>query len=173
MMTVHPGATATDSPRPSTDSPQVLYQEGIVAGILAAAAVAVWFLIVDSLAGRPFYTPSVLGTALFGRGADLDKVTVSLSTVAMFTWVHCLIFAALGGVAARLLAVAERNPSLGFGVVLFFVILQSGFTTAVAFVAPTIFSVLGWASILVANLLAAGTMVAYFRLRHPRLVVRP
>jgi hypothetical protein len=171
-MTVHTRATATDSPRPAADI-QSLYQEGIIAGILAAAAVAVWFLIVDSLAGRPFYTPSVLGTALFGRGADLDKVGVSLQTVAMFTWIHGLIFAALGGIAARLLAVAERNPNLGFGIVLFFVIFQAGFTTAVALVAPAIFALIGWASIFVANLLAAGTMAVYFRLRHPTVVVRP
>jgi len=171
-MTVHTGATATDSPRPTSDT-QALYQEGIIAGILAAAAVAVWFLIVDSLAGRPFYTPAVLGTALFGRGAGLEHVTVSLDTVAMFTWVHGLAFAALGGIAARLLAVAERNPGLGFGIVLFFVIFQCGFTTAMAFVAPAVFSVLGWASIFVANLLAAATMVIYFRLRHPNITVRP
>jgi hypothetical protein len=171
-MTVQTDATATDSSRPSSDT-QALYQEGIVAGILAAAVVAIWFLIIDSLAGRPFYTPAVLGTALFGRGAALDKVTPSFETVAMFTWVHGLIFAALGGIAARLLAVAERNPSLGFGIVLFFVILQSCFTTAVAFVAPSIFTVLGWTSIFVANLLAAATVVAYFRFRHPHITVRP
>jgi hypothetical protein len=172
-MTVHTGATATDSPRPADATTQALYQEGIIAGILAAAVVAIWFLIVDSLAGRPFYTPSVLGTALFGRGAGLDKVTVSLPTVAMFTWVHGLIFAALGGIAARLLAVAERHPSLGFGIVLLFVIFQAGFTMAVAFVAPNVFAVLGWTSIFVANLLAAASMAAYFRLRHPHVTVRP
>ena len=38
-MTVHTGATATDSPRPPSDT-QALYQEGIVAGVLAAAVVA-------------------------------------------------------------------------------------------------------------------------------------
>ena len=171
-MTVPSGATATDSASSPRDT-QAAYQEGIVAGILAAAVVAIWFLIVDSLAGRPFYTPAVLGTALFGRGAGLDHVTVSPGIVAMFTWVHGLAFAALGGVAARLVAVAERNPSLGFGIVLFFVLLQSGFTTAVAFVAPAIFSVLGWASIFVANLLAAATMVVYLRRRHPHVTVRP
>jgi hypothetical protein len=171
-MTVQTSATAAGSSRPSSDT-QGLYQEGMLAGILAAGVVAIWFFIIDSLAGRPFYTPSVLGTALFGRGVGLDKVTVSVGTVAMFTWVHGLIFAALGGIAARLLAVAERNPSLGFGVVLFFVILQSCFTTAVAFVAPSIFAVLGWSSIFVANLLAAATMVVYFRVRHPHVTVRP
>jgi hypothetical protein len=171
-MTVHTGATATESPRPTSDA-QALYQEGIIAGVLAAAAVAIWFLIVDSLAGRPFYTPAVLGTALFGRGAGLEHVTVSLDVVAMFTWVHGLVFAALGGIAARLLAVAERNPGLGFGIVLFFVLFQCGFTTAMAFVAPAVFTVLGWASIFVANLIAAATMVVYFRMRHPNVVVRP
>src|SRR5262245_44400689 len=164
-MTVHSGATAAESPRPAADA-QSLYQEGIIAGILAAAAVAIWFLIVDTVAGRPFYTPAVLAAALFGRGAGLEHVTVSPGPVAMFTWVHGLVFATLGGIAARLLAVAERNPGLAFGIVLFFVILQFGFTTAIAFIAPAVFSVLGWASIFVANLLAAATMVIYFRLRH-------
>ena len=52
------------------DSTRV-YQDGIVAGILAAIAVAVWFLIFDTARGHPLYTPSVLGTALFRREAPL------------------------------------------------------------------------------------------------------
>ncbi len=171
-MTVQTGATATES----TSSPpdvQALYQEGIVAGLLAAGAVAIWFLIVDTVAGRPFYTPSVLGTALFGRGIGLDAVPVSFSMVAMFTWVHGMVFAVLGGIASRLLAVVEKNPSVGFGVLLLFVLLQSGFTVTAAFLAAPIFAALGWPSIFVANLLAAGVMAIYFRLRHPNLIVRP
>ena len=54
------------------DSTRV-YQDGIVAGILAALAVALWFLVFDTIRGQPFYTPNLLGTALFGRGAiELD-----------------------------------------------------------------------------------------------------
>jgi hypothetical protein len=171
-MTVQTGASATES----TSSPpdvQSLYQEGIVAGLLAASAVAIWFLIVDTVAGRPFYTPSVLGTVLFGRGIGLDPVPVSFSMVAMFTWVHGMVFAVLGGIASRLLAVVEKNPSVGFGVLLLFVLLQSGFTVTAAFLAAPIFAALGWPSIFVANLLAAGVMALYFRLRHPNLSVRP
>jgi hypothetical protein len=171
-MTVQTGASATES----TSSPpdvQSLYQEGIVAGLLAAGAVAIWFLIVDTVAGRPFYTPSLLGTALFGRGIGPDAVPVSFSMVAMFTWVHGMVFAVLGGIASRLLAVVEKNPSVGFGVLLLFVLLQSGFTVTAAFLAAPIFAALGWPSIFVANLLAAGVMAIYFRLRHPNLSVRP
>jgi len=171
-MTVQTGATPVQSSA-SPANVQSLYQEGIIAGILAAAAVAIWFLIVDTIAGRPLYTPSLLGTALFGRGAGLAKVTVSLDMVAMFTWVHGMVFAVLGGIASRLLAVVERNPSVGFGVLLLFVLLQSGFTVMVAFLAAPIFAALGWLSIFVANLLAAAVMAVYFRLRHPNLSVRP
>jgi len=51
-----------------------LYQEGIVAGLIGAATVAIWFFIADAINGRPLYTPTVLGTALFrgGGGACLS-----------------------------------------------------------------------------------------------------
>ena len=171
-MTVQTGATATETASSPPDT-QRLYQEGIIGGLLAAAAVAIWFLIVDTLAGRPFYTPSALGTALFGRGGGHDTVKVSFEMVAMFTWVHGMVFAVLGGVASRLLAVAERNPSLAFGIVLFFVLLQAGFTVTAVFLAAPIFASLGWPSIFVANFLAAAVMAVYFRFRHPNLIVRP
>src|SRR5204863_4981813 len=46
-----------------------LYQEGLIAGLVGAATVALWFLLVDTVQGRPLYTPTVLGSALFSRGA--------------------------------------------------------------------------------------------------------
>ena len=39
-------------------------REGLTAGVLGATAVAVWFLILDTIAGRPFATPSMLGASL-------------------------------------------------------------------------------------------------------------
>jgi hypothetical protein len=91
----------------------------------------------------------------------------------MFTWVHGLAFAALGGIVSRLLGMVERNPSIGFGILLLFVIFEFGFTvTAMLFAAP-ILRVLTWPAVLVANLLAAAVMAGYFRLRHPRLRVSP
>lgn len=159
-----------------TPSAARLYQEGIVAGIVGAAAVALWFLVVDAVSGRPLYTPTVLGTALFGRGplpAALPQLPVSLEMVAMFTWVHGLAFAAIGGLASRLLAVAERDPSLGFGVLLLFVVFEFGFTVAATLFAEPVLHALKWPNVVVANLLAAGAMGGYFRLRHPRLRVSP
>src|SRR5918996_1275284 len=76
-----------------------LYQEGIIAGIVGALTIALWFLLLDTLSGRPLWTPTV--------------------------------------VAAPVLRVLSS-----------------------------------W-SILVANLLAAATMTAYFWYRHPDLRVSP
>jgi hypothetical protein len=171
------------TPTTASSSPQVLaidsarvYKEGAVAGVLGALTVAVCFLVVDMMHGRPFYTPTVLGTALFGRGVwppTLETLPPSFEMVAMFTWVHVLAFAVIGVVVARLIAMAERNPSLGFGFVLLFVILEACFTVAAMIVAEPVLRALTWPAILAANLLAAAVMAAYFWLRHPTMQMRP
>src|SRR2546425_36290 len=84
----------------------------------ARLTVALWFLAVDVVQGRPLYTPTVLGTALFGRGAwpgTLESMPPSFEMVAMFTWVHLLAFAVIGVAVSRLIAMAEQHPGLGFG----------------------------------------------------------
>ncbi len=120
--------------RSDTSSPTVIdsstaaipdiYRQGIVAGVLGAATIALWFFLVDVLSGRPlFYTPNVLGTALFRHGAGLDQpqtLAISLEMVLVYTWVHGLVFCVIGGIAAKLLGLAERNIDVGFGILLLF-----------------------------------------------------
>ena len=168
-------ATPTTVSTVSPDTTRV-YQDGIVAGILGALTVALWFLVVDVARGRPLSTPTVLGTALFGWGAwpgTLESMPPSFEMVAMFTWVHLLAFAVVGVVVSRLIAMAEEHPSLGFGFVLLFVILEACFTAAVMIVAAPVLRALTWPAILVANLLAATVMTGYFWLRHPTMAMRP
>ncbi len=152
-----------------------LYQEGLIAGLVGAATVALWFLVIDSIQGRPLYTPTVLGTALFGRGAGLPwpDVGPDFGMVLMFTWVHGLAFVVVGGIVARLLALAERQPSVGFGIVMLFVFFEFGFIAAAMLFAAPVLHALAWPAILVANLLAAAAMGGYFWLRHPNLSVQP
>jgi hypothetical protein len=163
---------------PSVDHPPLAptYQEGIVAGVIGAAVVALWFLLLDTFAGRPLYTPTVLGTALFRRGAGLDSpdmLPVSMEMVGMFTWVHGLVFVVIGGVASRLLALAERNPNFGFGVLLLFVVFQAGFAIVSMLFASWVPRALGWPAILAANLIAAFAMATYLGYRHRHLIVAP
>ena len=165
-----------DGRRPVPLDATQLYQEGMLGGVLGALTIALWFLLLDAISGRPLFTPTVLGTALFRGGAGLgspETLPVSIEMVAMFTWVHLLVFAALGGIVARLLGHVEHHPQSGFGVLLLFVVFQFGFIVAAAVVAAPVLRVLSAWSILVANLLAAAAMTAYFRRRHPGLRVSP
>ena len=179
-MTAQTGATTEPAPptrksyEGSTDATR-LYQEGLVAGLVGAVTIALWFLIIDVIQGRPLYTPTVLGTALFrrGAGAPWPEVLPDLEMVLMFTWVHGLVFVAIGGVAARLLGLAERQPSAGFGILMLFVFFEFGFIVTAMLLAAPVLQALAWPAILVANMLAAAAMGGYFWLRHPNLRVRP
>ena len=173
-MTAEPGIARQESPPGPTTSN--VYAEGILAGLVGAGAIAIWFLILDTVRGRPFYTPTVLATALFRGTGGLSapaQLSPSLELVLSFTWVHVLAFLLIGLAAARFVAVAERNPDFGFGVVLLFVIFEFGFVLFSAFFAEPVLHAVAWQSVLLGNLIAAAAMAAVFRLRHPRMTIRP
>ena len=153
-----------------------LYEQGIVAGILGAATIAVWFFLVDIFNGQPFYTPNVLGTALFRSGAGLDQpqnLPISLEMVLVYTWVHGLVFCSIGGLVSKLLDLAERNMNAGFGILLLFVIFEFGFVGAALIFAEPILRALAWPSVLIGNLMAAAVMAVYFWRHHPKMKISP
>ena len=152
-----------------------IYEEGIVAGLIGAATIAVWFLILDAIQGRPLYTPTVLGTALFRARCAAHCAGESPATfelVLWFTWVHVLVFVVLGGAAAGSCAwpAVTRTSVLVFAVsgrVHVWVHWgQPGF-------AEEVLHALAWPAILIGNLLAAGVMAWYFWRRHPSLTIWP
>jgi hypothetical protein len=175
-MTTQRGYTTPTAPQSATAGTSSIYEEGIVAGLLGAATIAVWFLILDTIQGRPLYTPTVLGAALFRARAGLmapESLPPSFELVLWFTWVHALVFVVLGSTAAVLLRLAERNPNFGFGIVLFLVVFMFGFIGVSLVFAEEVLHALAWPAILVGNLLAAGAMAWYFWRRHPRLAIWP
>ena len=151
------------------------HEEGLITGILGAATVALWFLLLDTINGRPLYTPTVLGTVLFRHGdaAALDTVAVSLEMAALYTVVHVLMFSAIGNLASELLAIAERHPEVGFGILLLFVIFEFAVTVSPILFAGPLVRALTWPALLVANLLATAAMAGYLWHRHPMLRVSP
>jgi hypothetical protein len=153
-----------------------VYLEGIRAGLVGASIIALWFLVIDTIAGRPFYTPTVLGAALFHGGAGIESegaVSPSLELVAGFTWVHYLVFLLIGIGAARLMALAERNPSFGFGIVLFFAVFEFGFLLASMIFAEGVLQRLAWPAVVVGNLLAAIGMGLVLWRGHRQLAIQP
>ena len=168
----------TSAPLVTAPSSEIsnVYREGIVAGILGAATIALWFLILDIFSGRPFYTPSLLGSALFHRGIALDRpetLSVSIEMVLLYTWVHGMVFCVIGGLASKLLALAEQNLDLGFGILLLFVVFEFGFVGAAFIFAEPVLHDLTWPAILIGNLMAAAVMAAYFSRRRPSLSIEP
>jgi hypothetical protein len=151
------------------------WREATAAGAIGAATIAVWFLALDVLQGRPLYTPTVLGTALV-RGPGLsspETLPVSLGMVLLFTFVHVVVFIALGVLAGGLIRLAEKNANYGFGLILFFVFLLCGFLFVAMLFAEDVLRALAWPAILVGNLLALVAMALYFKPRHPNLRMLP
>jgi hypothetical protein len=171
----HPIPSPDAARRPRADGAKV-YVDGLAAGLAGAVTLAVWFLVVDTVHGRPLLTPSVLGTALFRAGEGLDSpelMPTSFEMVLGFTWVHVLVFLLIGLAASRLLALAERHPHVGFGVVLLFVFFEGGYLFAAGFFAQPLLHALAWQSVVVGNLLAAVAMAVVLWRRRPGLEIWP
>jgi hypothetical protein len=176
FMTTRPASVSALQNHSEATKDSRVYAEGIIAGLAGAATIAAWFFLLDTINGRPFHTPAVLGSAIFGRAAGLSTtgdLPISLEIVLIYTWIHGLVFVVIGGIASKLIALAEDDANLGFGVLLLFVVFEFGFILVALVFAEPVLHALAWPAILVGNLLAAGTMAGYFWQRHPRLVIRP
>jgi hypothetical protein len=137
-------------------------REGIVAGLLGAAAVAVWFLLYDLAAGMPLRTPALLGAAVFHGLRDPNAVVVTLPLVLEYTVLHGAAFIGFGCAAAGLLALADREPRLLFGFVMLFCCFEVFVLAMIATLAEWLFETLAWWTILTGNLLAALVMLWFF-----------
>lgn len=146
-----------------------ILREGIVAGLLGAIMVALWFLIFDAMAGRVFFTPAALGSALFYGAHTVAEVQISFGTVALYTIIHVVAFVVFGTVAAALAVEAEQQPPLLLGLVLFFATFEALFIGLLAIAATWILDTLGWWNIAVGNLIAAIAIGAYLWGEHPVL----
>ena len=153
-----------------------VYVEGIIAGIIGAAVLAVWFFILDTLHGLPLYTPTILGSALFRSNhapSEFHDLAVSIEMTIMYTWVHVLVFGVVGVIASRLLAFAEENPNFGFAILLLFVFFEFGFVGAAFLFAEPLLGLIAWHTALMGNLLAAVGMGGYLWYHHRNLPISP
>lgn len=146
-----------------------IVREGIVAGLVGAVAVAFWFLVVDLIQGRPFFTPGALGSALFLGASEVEMVQVTVGTVVGYTLFHLAAFTVVGLVASVIVAEAENTPPLILGAILLFVVFEAMFLGLLAIVAEFLLGPLAWWSIAVGNLLAVVAMGFYLWKKHPGL----
>jgi hypothetical protein len=147
-------------------------REGVAAGLIGAAAVAIWFLVYDTAMGRPLYTPALLGAAILKGLRDPSTLHISTAVVLGYSVLHGAAFVVFGVLAATLLAAAEREPVLILAVFVLFTCFEVFFFGLVKVVDEALLRSLGWWTIFVGNLLAGTAMLAFFRTRHPGLGTR-
>ncbi len=155
-------------------APRSVLREGVVAGLVGAVVVALWFLVIDLVRGLPLQTPAFLGTALLTGLQPPAAVPVTAGPVLAYTIVHGVAFVAFGIIAAGVIAASEREPALVIAVVILFAAFETFFLGVVSVLGRAVRDVLAWWAILIGNFLAAVTMLGYFLRRHrglPRTLV--
>lgn len=141
--------------------------EGTDVGLLGGVAVAVFFLIVDAVAGVPGRTPSVLGqTILFGR-AEPDLATIDFGAALLYTVVHFTVFALIGMLFTKLVHLAVDNPVVRFALLPAFLVFEVFFLGTLAMFSERTAELFPAWRVLAANALAALVMGWWLWRRHP------
>lgn len=152
--------------RKQRGSPGII-EDGVLAGTLGALAVAVFFLLLDTVRGQPMITPTMLGSALF-LGESVEGVTsVAVPMVFAYTGIHVLLFLIAGVVVAWMVAQFERNPQFGMVLALIFVLFEAVLFGLEVTIVPSLVGALGAWAVAVANILSAVVMFGYLLRRHP------
>jgi hypothetical protein len=144
-----------------------ILRDGVVAGVIGATAVAIWFFIVDLIAGHMLNTPAGLGKGLlnlFGPGLG-ESETVNVIAYTIF---HYAAFIAVALLASVIVHWAERQPSVLAGAFILFVAVEIGFYAWSSILSPFL-GALSWMQVSVGNLIAALVMGVYLWKTHPAL----
>lgn len=150
--------------------PHPLLHDGIIAGLIGAAAIALWFLIIDTIAGHPLHTPATLGRgllAVLGPGSTTDTTAMY---VLVYTVFHLVAFMLVGLLASLIVHLAKAEPSILLGFVVLFVATEIGFYgfTGLLNEASSLRD-LAWYQVMLGNLIAAAAMGYYFWRTHKEL----
>jgi len=145
-------------------------REGIITGALGATVIAVWFLIVDAVSGRPLYTPDLLGRGLISiLGKPPAMPDTMLTHVIGYTLFHYVAFALVGIVVAWVVHKSAATPAVLAGLLVVFVMVEAGAYMVAGLFTESAFGTLAWYQILIANLLAVSLMGWFMWSRHPDL----
>lgn len=144
----------------------VLY-DAFGAGSIGGSIVCLFFLALDSIQGRTFFTPSLMGSVLFTSTPAQAATDVRMDMVAYYTLVHFAAFGILGAAVAVLLRQVElhaKHPAIMLGTI--FLLVEVLFVAAAAFLMPGVVAAVGAVTIGAANLLGAGGMALFLLATH-------
>ncbi|MBW2418765.1 MAG: hypothetical protein JRH19_09480 [Deltaproteobacteria bacterium] len=134
---------------------------------VGGSIVAIFFLIVDTLNGQAFFTPTLMGSVLL-QGAAADAVIEpDLEIVAYYSIAHFVAFGLLGAAISFLVHELELYSSHPAILLLtIFVIFEVGFFLSCVIFMPGVLVRLGFAQVAVANLLCAAGIALWLVYSH-------
>lgn len=149
-----------------------LVREGMVAGLLGAGAVALWFLILDSAEGHPFTTPSVLGQVVVFRNLEPVVASPDWTAVAAYTAVHVAAFLLFGLLVTALVFQADKSRLALFALFMLLVAFEAFFSGLMTMLFEGTAGLFPLWKVLAANTLALIAMGTYLLRRHPAILRR-
>jgi len=147
-------------------------REGIIAGLIGAVIVTVWFLVADTIAGHPFHTPALLGAIIFNGMIQPSDFAVTAALVLGYTGLHFFAFIMFGIAASITMYASEREPLVALGVVVLFLWFELCFAAFLTYLDQAAVHQLGWWNIAGGNIVALAAIIAFYEHRHPRVVPR-
>ncbi len=147
--------------------PVQIVRDGVVAGLIGAAVVAVAHGVADVVSGELILrTPTVLGTLILEGPAAAQEATADELRALEFTGLHVVAWMLLGTVGSFLITLVDTKPKLasivfgGFAFVFISVSYLSG-----AYSLPGLGAMHLW----IGTLLGSGAAAIYLARRHPQL----
>jgi hypothetical protein len=148
----------------------MVVRKGAVAGAIGFVTIALFFVVADALAGRPFlYTPALLGGALFYGVDSPAEVRVAPGPVLAYTVAHLVAFVIIGLVAAGLATLASRHRHLWYLGVNLFLLLIAHASGVVVTLTESLQGVVSAWLVMIATLAAAVAMALYLIWANPPL----
>jgi len=152
-------------------------REGLITGLIAYVAVAVFYLLFDLVAARgALFTVNRIGYLMVNGSAGVaaDGTAVPLDAVAVigYSAVHLAASLLIGILVCRLVHEAELQPTLAQVALLFIVAGFAGTIAGVGILSVPIRDVLPWWSIMTANALAVLVAGLVLIKRHPEFLGR-
>ena len=141
--------------------------EGTDVGIIGGLAVAIWFLILDTIAGRPMLTPSLLGQVVLMGDSTPDTSQVVFGAVLLYTAFHFVVFALLGMGLVALVHWGTENSVVRYALLPVFLAFEVMFYGVLEVLSEGTGALFPFWAVVSANTLAAVSMGAYLWIRHP------
>ncbi len=148
-------------------------REGLLVGVVGAAALALWFLLVDTANGQPLHTPAALGAGLFRGERAIEALTMPTGATGLivgYTIFHVAVFVAAGVILSGVMHVLETEPAVFllafFGLLVFF---EFAYYVFVLVFVQRVLTEISWPVLLIGNAVAVASMGFVLWQRHPKL----